>query len=64
MMELPLFLQMLPFRTPRYRALNKSRLQHLDSLHLPLSGRTVLDVGAAIGDHANFYRSKEYREAV
>lgn len=31
------------------------RLEHLASLHLPVQGLRVLDVGAGIGDHARYY---------
>ena len=34
---------------------NQRRLEHLASLGLPLSGRTVLEVGAGIGDHTSFF---------
>lgn len=38
--------------------LNKARLSHLDSLNLPLKGKTVLDVGCGVGHLAQFLVSK------
>jgi SAM-dependent methyltransferase len=43
------------FLSPHYQQNNLARLQHLDSLGLPLSGKKILDVGAGIGDHTLFY---------
>lgn len=37
------------FLDERARALNRARLQHLDSLQLDLTGKRVLEVGAGIG---------------
>lgn len=34
---------------------NARRLEHLASLGLPLHGKKILEVGAGIGDHSNFY---------
>lgn len=34
---------------------NARRLEHLATLNLPIAGRTVLEVGAGIGDHSSFY---------
>lgn len=43
------------FHSPHYLRHNQRRLEHLASLRLPLAGRTVLEVGAGIGDHTPFY---------
>jgi hypothetical protein len=43
------------FHNDFYRRINARRLEHLAALGLPLSGRTVLQVGAGIGDHAEFF---------
>lgn len=43
------------FRSDRYVRHNARRLEHLSSLRLLVSGKTVLDVGAGIGDHASYY---------
>jgi hypothetical protein len=34
---------------------NQRRQEHLATLGLPLAGRTVLEVGAGIGDHSSFF---------
>lgn len=34
---------------------NQRRLEHLATLGLPLAGRSVLEVGAGIGDHTEFF---------
>jgi hypothetical protein len=43
------------FHSNNYLRLNSRRLEHLSSLELPIAGRTVLEVGAGIGDHSHFY---------
>lgn len=43
------------FHRPNYLRHNARRLEHLASLDLSLAGRTVLEVGAGIGDHTSFY---------
>lgn len=43
------------FRSDRYVRHNARRLEHLSSLRIPVLGKTVLDVGAGIGDHASYY---------
>ena len=39
----------------------KRRQEHLDSLGLDLAGRTVLEVGAGIGDHTTFFLDRGCR---
>jgi SAM-dependent methyltransferase len=43
------------FRSPLYVRLNARRLEHLASLPLELRGRSVLEVGAGIGDLTSFF---------
>jgi methyltransferase family protein len=43
------------FHSEQYRQINARRLEHLAALHLPLFDRTVLQVGAGIGDLAGFF---------
>jgi SAM-dependent methyltransferase len=38
-----------------YQRHNARRLEHLASLGLPLSGKTVLELGAGVGDHSTFF---------
>jgi SAM-dependent methyltransferase len=46
------------FHTENYLRHNDRRLRHLASLELPLSGRSVLEVGAGIGDHTAFFLAR------
>lgn len=43
------------FLTQRYQRHNQRRLEHLASLGLNIAGASVLEVGAGIGDHTNFF---------
>jgi tRNA (mo5U34)-methyltransferase len=43
------------FHSNHYLRVNQRRLEHLASLGLPLSGRTVLELGAGIGDLSTFF---------
>ena len=47
------------FRTPQYVALNEARLAHADALlgcmAYPCAGKRVLELGAGIGDHTQFW---------
>jgi SAM-dependent methyltransferase len=36
-------------------------LEHLASLHIPVAGKTVLEVGAGIGDHSSYYLDRGCR---
>lgn len=46
---------MFNFYSDHYRRHNEARLQHLESLGLPLRGRSVLEVGSGPGHHTWFY---------
>ena len=43
------------FHSPHYLRHNARRLEHLASLHVPVAGLSVLEVGAGIGDHSHYY---------
>jgi len=43
------------FQAPHYQRHNQRRLEHLASLDLDLFGKSVLEVGAGIGDHTSFF---------
>lgn len=43
------------FHSPEYLRHNQRRLEHLATLGLEIAGRTVLEVGAGIGDHTEFF---------
>lgn len=43
------------FRNPYYYPLNSRRLEHLATLGLPVYGRSVLEVGAGVGDLTEFF---------
>lgn len=45
----------LTFRSDFYQRHNARRLEHLASLRLPVAGKSVLEVGAGIGDHSHYY---------
>jgi SAM-dependent methyltransferase len=46
------------FFTPEALTINKARLDHLGSLGLDLSGKSVLEVGAGIGLHTVFFEDR------
>jgi hypothetical protein len=46
------------FHSEDYLTINGRRLEHLASLGLPLEGRTVLEVGAGIGDLTSFFLAR------
>lgn len=43
------------FHNPHYRRHNNRRQEHLASLGLDLQGRSVLELGAGVGDHTTFF---------
>lgn len=43
------------FHSPHYLRHNARRLEHLASLRIPVTGMSVLEVGAGIGDHSHYY---------
>ena len=43
------------FGSDHYTRHNQRRLEHLATLDLPLAGRSVIEVGAGIGDHTTFF---------
>jgi len=43
------------FHSDHYLRHNARRLEHLASLGIPVTGMSVLDVGAGIGDHSHYY---------
>ena len=45
----------LQFHSDTYIRHNARRLEHLASLRIPVAGKSVLEVGAAIGDHSTYY---------
>lgn len=42
------------FHDPNYLRINKSRFEHFDWMGLDVAGKSVLEVGAGIGDHTLF----------
>ena len=44
-----------PFHTPLYLQHTARRLEHLASLQIDVRGKTVLEVGAGVGDHSHYY---------
>lgn len=49
------------FDTPAALEINRARLAHLQSLGLPLSNRSVLDVGCGVGHLAQFFVTQNCR---
>lgn len=43
------------FSIPHYLRHNQRRLEHLVSLGLPIAGKSVLELGAGVGDHTSFF---------
>jgi SAM-dependent methyltransferase len=46
------------FLEPNALAINEARLNHLASLHLPVEGKSVLEVGAGIGLLTKFFEAR------
>lgn len=53
-----------PFHSTEYLRHNARRLEHLASLGIPVFGKTVLEVGAGIGDHTTYYLDRGCRMTV
>ena len=49
------------FQSEDYLRHNSKRLEHLASLHLDIAGKTVLELGAGIGDHTSFFLDRGCR---
>jgi SAM-dependent methyltransferase len=49
------------FHSPHYLRHTQRRLEHLASLPLRVFGRTVLEVGAGVGDHTSFFLDRGCR---
>jgi hypothetical protein len=49
------------FHSDHYLRHNARTLEHLATLNLPLAGRSVLEVGAGIGDHTSFFLDRDCR---
>jgi SAM-dependent methyltransferase len=49
------------FQSDLYTRHNARRLEHLASLHLDLQNRSVLELGAGIGDHSTFFLDRGCR---
>ena len=47
------------FQSFHYQRHNRRRQEHLASLCLPITGKTVLEVGAGIGDHTSFFVDRQ-----
>jgi Methyltransferase domain len=43
------------FLNERYQRHNRRRQEHLASLGLPIPGKSILELGAGIGDHTSFF---------
>lgn len=52
------------FHAPHYLRHNARRLEHLASLGLTVAGKTVLEVGAGIGDHTHYYLDRSCRVTI
>ena len=52
------------FTNDEYQRHNRRRQEHLASLALPLVNKTVLEVGAGIGDHTSFFLDRQCRVTV
>ena len=49
------------FDSPDAVKINEARMNHLDSLRLPLAGKTVLDVGCGVGHLAQYFVERKCR---
>ncbi len=49
----------LHFGSPRYQRHNHRRQEHLASLRLDLAGKSILEIGAGVGDHTFFFLDRD-----
>jgi hypothetical protein len=52
------------FRSDAYVRHNARRQEHLASLHIPVAGMSVLEVGAGIGDHSHYFLDRGCRMTI
>jgi hypothetical protein len=52
------------FHSYRYLRHNARRLEHLASLGIPVAGKSVLEVGAGIGDQSHYYLDRGCRMTI
>ncbi|GFE57773.1 bifunctional 2-polyprenyl-6-hydroxyphenol methylase/3-demethylubiquinol 3-O-methyltransferase UbiG [Geobacter sp. AOG1] len=52
------------FHSDHYLRHNARRLEHLASLRIPVTGMSVLEVGAGIGDHSHYYIDRGCRVTI
>jgi hypothetical protein len=52
------------FQSMSYTRHTRRRQEHLATLELPLAGRSVLEVGAGVGDHTDFFLDRGCRVTV
>src|SRR4051812_21709707 len=52
------------FNSWHYIRHNQRRQEHLASLNLPIPGKTVLEIGAGIGDHTHFFINRDCKAVV
>ena len=57
----PVKLAEIAFRNPHHLRHNARRQEHPASLGLAIAGRTVLEVGAGVGDHTTFFLDRDCR---
>jgi hypothetical protein len=60
----PRFDPLLHFRSDAYLRHNARRQEHLASLHIPVAGMSVLEVGAGIGDHSHYFLDRGCRMTI
>jgi SAM-dependent methyltransferase len=52
------------FWSPHYQRHNARRLEHLASLRIPVGGKTVLELGAGVGDHTHYFVDRGCRVTI
>jgi hypothetical protein len=60
----PLSDSVLHFHSDPYLRHNARRQEHLASLHIPVAGMSVLEVGAGIGDHSHYFLDRGCRVTI